>query len=49
MVRIENVIERMETFLSINTTHMPQCNETYEPHWNTYFKVEPLFFMFTTH
>jgi hypothetical protein len=31
MVRIENGIERMEFFLCINTTHMPQCNETYEP------------------
>jgi len=30
MVKIENVIERMKTFLSINTTHMPQCNATYE-------------------
>ncbi len=30
MVKIGNVIERMETFLSINTTHMPQCSETYE-------------------
>jgi hypothetical protein len=31
MVKIENVIERMEIFLSINTTHMAQCSETYEP------------------
>jgi len=31
MVRIEDVNERMEIFWSINNTHMPQCNETYEP------------------